>query len=242
MATNKDILTDVQPIIIPGITTYSPDKKTITYSPQPDSAKLYFKYLERNDPTLYASTVAVLRARGITSKADIQKAFNAAVDWTQAPGTNNGNPWDYFNLVTGDDLNDPTQQPKYGTTKQVQETTTQYTDSSAAADANKVFKTELGREASAAEIAKYKAGVNAAAAKEPQKYEGYTTTSPGVKGASLGVSTTKATSTTGFDPTAFAQNFARSMPDYAESFAARTFLNLIDQSLVDPTRVGQVIE
>ena len=64
---------------------------------------------------------------------------------------------------------------------------------------------------------------------------GKTTTAPG---SSISVGS----QTTGFDPTEFAKSYARSAPDYAENFAIRTFLGLIDQSLSDPNRIGQVIQ
>jgi hypothetical protein len=105
---------------------------------------------------------------------------------------------------------------RYGTTKQTQINETEYSTSSAAADINQTFRKEIGREASQAEILGYQKGVNQRAAKEPSRSVGTTTTAPGS-------SITKMKTTTGFDPTMFAQNYARSMPDYAESFAARTF-------------------
>jgi hypothetical protein len=100
---------------------------------------------------------------------------------------------------------------------------------------------ESGRTASANEIAAGTAAMNAAAMKEPGIFEGTTTTSPGGKGFELGQSVTKGTQTTGFDPTMFARNFARSQPDFAESFAAKNFLKLISGLLTDPNAIGAVV-
>ena len=130
---------------------------------------------------------------------------------------------------------------KYGTTKSRTETTTQYSPSNAADYLSKTFESEIGRTATKEEIDAYIKGVNAAAKKEPSIYEGTTTTAPG-KGGLLGTSTTKATNTTGFDPAIYAQNFARSRPDFAESFATKSFLKIIQGVLKDPNAIGTVVE
>jgi hypothetical protein len=85
-------------------------------------------------------------------------------------------------------------------------------------------------------------GANAAAKKEPSIYDGFTTTTGPAKGASLGTSTSKGTQTTGFDPAIYAQNFARSRPDFAESFATKNFLKIIQSLLKDPNAIGTVVE
>ncbi len=54
---------------------------------------------------------------------------------------------------------------------------------------------ELGRTASANEIAAGTAAMNIAAKKEPSIFEGTTTTAPGGKGFELGQTTTKGTQT-----------------------------------------------
>lgn len=164
---------------------------------------------------------------------EVQKIWSDAVTWTQSPGTKNGNPVDYINLIQPGDY--APGQGQYGTTKQKQTYITEYSASQAASDANKVFKSELGREVTAKEAAEYQRLVNIEAAKQPSVTDATVTTAPGS-------SVTKATQQTGFDPTMFAQEFARSMPDYAENYAARNFLKLIDQALTDPTRIGTVVQ
>ena len=119
--------------------------------------------------------------------------------------------------------------------KQQQKYVTEYSTSSAAADLQQMFKAEVGRKATAEEIAAYQKQVNAKAAKEPSVTTGITTTSPGM-------STTTGTTQTGFNPTEFAREFAQSVPDYAENFAVSNFVKLIDQALSDPNRVGQVVQ
>lgn len=224
---------DIAPITIPWLKDANGN-----YQPIPGgatAAKKALPALRVNDPAKYNQLKQQLEyslGRKLTDK-EVNAIWSDAVDWTQSPGTNNGDPVQYFTKLTpgmyaaGDG--------QYGTTKQTQKYTTQFTPSQASSDLNKVYRSELGREATQAEIDSYLKGVNKAAQKEPSVTTGVTTTAPGA-------TSTTATQTTGFDPTQFAQNFARSMPDYAESFAVRSFMKLIDQSMTDPNRIGEVVQ
>lgn len=212
-------------------------------------AKNYFKNLRETNQAAYDALVNAAKIRGLPADSkSIKKIMDAAVDWTQslnnplrsqADGIDPAAYLDYLkpgSIDFGDSAG-----PKYGTSKQITEQTTQYSPSSGAQTISDTMEQELGRTASAAEIAAGTTGLNAAAMKEPSKYEGTTTTSPGGKGISLGQTVTKGTQTTGFDPTMFARNFARSQPDFAESFAAKTFLKLVSGLLTDPNAIGQVV-
>lgn len=191
--------------------------------------------------TYYDEVTATMARLGIAKK-DYQSAWDDAVTWAQTPGSGStGDPKMFMSLMNPADYADQTATKKYGTTKSKQTTVTQYSPSSAGADITKTFESELGRTATSAETAAYLKAVNEKAKKEPSVYEGTTTTSPGKGGVDQ--STTMATSSTGFDPTMFAQNFARSMPDYAESFAAKNVLKIIE-GLIGPDRtaIGKVVQ
>jgi hypothetical protein len=223
---------NVNGIAIPGFT-----KRKVS----PAEAKNWFANLPETNPAAYQKFVTAAAARGFaTDRKTLTKVWNKGVDWTQtlnnplASNPNGIDPSSYLDYATPAVLADDSSS-QYGTTKQTQIQTTEYSTSSAAADINKVYRTEVGREATAAEIAGYQKGVNERAAKEPSKYVGTTTTSPGS-------SVSKGVQKTGFDPTQFAQSYARSAPDYAENFAVKTFLDLIDQSLSDPNRIGSVVQ
>lgn len=240
MAGPTDYLYDtkynVNKIFLPGFTD-RPGGRGVSIS----EAKNWFANLPENNLAAYNLFAAQAAARGFsTDRKTLTKVWNKGVEWTQtvnnplAASTNGIDPKSYLDYANPASIaSDETS--KYGTTKQTQISTTEYSTSSAASDINQTFRKEIGREASASEIAGYQKGVNLEAAKSPTTVVGTTTTSPGA-------SITKSKSSTGFDPTMFAQSYARSMPDYAESFAARNFLNLIDQSLTDPTRIGQVVQ
>jgi hypothetical protein len=234
---NEDL--NYAPIILPGIPTGSGISDV--------QAKAWFKYTAAKAPkgsavrAYYDDFVSNAVRIGI-ARDKVQDAWEEAVNWTQAIGSGStGDPRMYLNSANPTDFADKTAVKKYGTTKSKQTTITEYSASGAAADVTKTFESELGRTATSAESAAYLKAVNEKAKKEPSVYTGTTTTSPGKGGVDQSVTT--ATSKTGFDPTVFAQNFARSMPDYAESFAAKNVLKIVE-SLIgsDRTAIGKVVE
>ena len=234
--TNTNPAMDLPAIQLPGLPR----------NPSDVEAKNWFKFVAPRAPKgseakkYYDSIVGILKGAGVAQK-DWAGVWADAVDWTQTIGNDsNGDPRKFFNTWSPGSYVDKSTK-KYGTTAQRTETTTQYSPSNAAADISRTFEQEIGRTASQAEIDAYIKGVNDAAKKEPAIYEGTTTTAPG-KGGILETSKTKATSTTGFDPTIYAQNFARSRPDFAESFATKNFLKIIQGLLKDPNAIGTVVE
>ena len=205
-------------------------------------AKDWFKFAKTRpgkDRMVYDAFVQGAKARGIPAKK-ISAVWSDALDWTQSLGSQTNSPDNYLDVLDPADYMDEEKQKKYGTSRQIQETTTQYSKSKAAADATEATKQELGREASAKEVAAYTNQVNLAAKKEPSIYDATTTTSPGKGG--VGLSKTTATNKTGFDPTMFAQNFARTLPDYAESYAAKNFLTAVQKVIGQAPTIEQGIQ
>jgi hypothetical protein len=231
---------NISPIKLPGINPEAGINDV--------QAKSWFKYSGATAKKgtearkYYERFIAILKKAGIP-ESKWQSVWNDAVDWVGTPGSGaTGDPSMYLNVWNpGDYTKGDGSTKKYGTTAQRSETTTQYSASNAADYLSKTFESEIGRTATKEEIDAYIKGVNAAAKKEPAIYEGKTTTAPG-KGGLLETSTTKATNTTGFDPSIYAQNFARSRPDFAESFATKNFLKIIQGLLKDPNAIGTVVE
>lgn len=207
----------------------------------PDEAKDWFKYLPTKNKALYNDFIADLARKGI-SKKYAQVVWNDAVGWTQSLGSTSGNPFEYLNVMDPSMYRAEGTGPKYGTQSVKDTRVTQYSGSSAAQQINDEIERRLGRRATQAEINAYTAGVNAAAKKEPSTYEGSTTTAAPKGKNTMGSTTSTGTQNTGFDPTMFARNFAMSRPDYAESFAANTFLGLVEKLLKDPNAIGQVVQ
>jgi hypothetical protein len=229
---------DTPPILLPGIKT----------GVDAQQAKDWFEFTAakaaKGTPArkYYDAFIARLAKAGIP-KSKYSSVWADAVAWTQAPGSGSkGDPALYqFNPS---DYTGSGAAKAPATSKSKVTTTTQYSPSSAGADANRSIEAELGRTASADEVAAYLKGVNEKAKLEPSVYSNTSTTKVTGSGAS-GVSNTvtQATQSTGFDPTIFAQNFARSLPDYAESFAAKDFLRIVE-GLIGPDRtaIGKVVE
>jgi hypothetical protein len=238
--TNRQTQMDLPAIDLPGMGPSSG-----TRSPSDTEAKSWFKFVgataKKGTPArkYYDDFTNYLKTAGVPQKY-WQQVWEDAITWTQTYGSgSDGKPIKFLDVWQVGNYQDQSQQ--YGTTKQTQSTVTSYSTSSAAADITSAYKSQLGFEPGAADIAAYRKAVNNAAKGEPATYAGTTTTAPG-KGGVISTSTSKGTSSTGFDPTQFAIEYARSNPEYAENFAARTFINLIDQALTDPNRIGQVVQ
>jgi len=241
--TPKTETLDVPPILVPGKTPGS------QLSLDAQQAKDWFQFTApkaaKGSPTrkYYDNFIARLAAAGIP-KDKYNSVWADAVSWTQARESGSkGDPALYqFNSADYADKSAGSKAP--GTSKSKTSTTTKYSASGAGADVNKATVSELGRTASSVEAAAYLKAVNEKAALEPSVYENTSKTTVTGSGAS-GVSNTVTTATqsTGFDPTIFAQNFARSLPDYAESFAAKNMLKIIE-SLIGPDRtaIGKVVQ
>ena len=242
--TNKQTGMDLPSIDLPGLGPSSG-----TRSPSDVEAKRWFKFVGAKakkgtqSRKYYDDFVNALKNAGIPQK-DWQSVWDDAIDWTQTYGSgSDGKPIKFLSGFNPSDYKDKDSSgPKYGTQKVRTETTTQYGPSNAADYINKNFEAEIGRTATKEEIDAYTKGVNAAAKKEPGIYEGFTTTTGPTKGASLGTTTSKGTQKTGFDPAIYAANFARSRPDFAESFATKNFLKIIEGLLKDPNSIGTVVE
>jgi hypothetical protein len=236
-----NVETDIAPIYLPWITDASGQPMPVPGgSTQALRALAALRVNDRKKYGILKAGIEYNLGRKVTDK-EVDGLWKRAVDWTQSPGTGNGNPVDYFNLLRPGDLESSSSGPRYGTQGFKNTQITEYSGSAAAQQISDEMERRLGRRATQAEIDAYKKGVNAAAKKDPSVTEGSTTTTAPKGKNTLGTSTTNQTSKTGFDPTMFARNFAMSRPDYAESFAANTFLGLVEKLLKDPNAIGQVI-
>ena len=227
-APNPSAVGRINPISLPGVSG----------GVSIDEGKAWFKFLKNNNRKRYDELIADIVSRGVPKSA-ASKVWSDALEWVSTIGSPSSNPEDYFDKIDPSDYLG--KEKKYGTTKVRDERVTQYSPSSGAQIVSDTMEQELGRTASANEITAGTTGMNLAATKEPSLYEGFTTTAPGGKGFELGSTSSKGTQTTGFDPTMFARNFARSQPDFAESFAAKNFLKLVSGLLTDPNAIGQVV-
>ena len=231
------------PITLPDETA----SKTGMQSWSPQQALDWFNFVAPKGAKGGAKNIYYNDVVGLMDRLGIPKdkraaAWADAIAWTQTPGSGSvGDPMDYFMGFVDVSRYGGGADSGYGTTKTKTSTVTQYSTSQATADLMQASRAELGMEATEADIQAYRKAVNKAAKAEPAIYTATTTTAPG-KGGVKAVSTTEGVSQTGFNPSQFAIDFARSNPDYAENFAVRNFMGLIEQSLRDPNRIGLVVE
>lgn len=117
---------------------------------------------------------------------------------------------------------------RYSTT-----TSTISPESAAATDIDTVFQAELGRRATDAEIRAYTKLLNKQQSANPQ-----TTVQAGTQKGNNRDGTT--TTTGGFDPARFAMEYAQSQPEYAENFAATTFMSVLDRAISSPNALDDI--
>lgn len=240
--TNRQTAMDLPAIDLPGMGPSSGKR-----SPSDVEAKRWFKFVGAKAKKgtqarkYYDDFINALKNAGVPQKY-WQSVWDDAIDWTQTYGSgSDGKPIKFLSSFDSNYYKDESSTKQYGTTKSQQSTVTEYSKSAAARDITSAYSSELGREAGANEIDAYQTAANKAAKGEPAVYTSTTTTAPG-KGGVISTSKSTAVSKTGFDPTRFAVEYARSNPDFAENYAVKNFINLIDKALSNPNRIGQVVE
>jgi hypothetical protein len=209
----------------------------------------------------YDLFTARLTALGVP-KSKWNSVWKDAVDWTQTVGANppliNGkaDPSGYLGVMDASDYAGSGTGPKYGTSINKQISTTQYSPSQAGSTVNRYIESEVGRTATKEEVDAYLSGVNAAAKASPTITSQKVTTTQGkgnlvpagakagakATSPNLGSTVTESMTSGEFDPSMYALNFARSRPDFAESFATKTVLGLINRILKDPNAIGEVVQ
>lgn len=112
-------------------------------------------------------------------------------------------------------------------------TTSLSPESAAAADLDTIFQSELGRRATDEEIRAYTIALN-----EQQKKNPSTSVTSGVQTGNNRTAST--TSTAAFDPTRFATEWAQSQPEWAETQAATTFMDLLDRAISSPNKLDDI--
>lgn len=246
---------DIPPIGLPGF----PNRGV-----EASEAYGWFKLVAAKSPKgtparkAYDLFTARLTALGVP-KSKWNSVWKDAVDWTQTIGSKpplvNGmaDPSGYLGILDPSDYSGGAKGPKYGTSINKQISTTQFSPSQAGDAINKYIESEVGRTATKEEVDAYLAGVNAAAKASPTITTQRVTTTPGqgnVRPAGgtgktspdLGSTVSESTTSGQFDPSMYALNFARSRPDFAESFATKSFLKIIQGVLKDPNAIGTVVE
>lgn len=96
------------------------------------------------------------------------------------------------------------------------------------------FRSELGRTGTKQEAVDFQKALNEQQSKNPtvSRTSGY---------SSGGSSTSNTVTTGGFDPTRFAQEYARSQEGYAERFAGISFMKILDDAISNPNIIDKIV-
>jgi hypothetical protein len=105
------------------------------------------------------------------------------------------------------------------------------TEAGRIADEN--FKSELGRGASADEVAAFQKALNEQQAANPTVQQQYNS---GGKNQSI-----RSTTSGGFDYTRFAREYAQSQEGYAERYAGQTFMKILDTAIGNPNALDRMV-
>jgi hypothetical protein len=105
------------------------------------------------------------------------------------------------------------------------------TEAGRIADEN--FKSELGRGASADEVAAFQKALNEQQAANPTVQQQYNS---GGKNQSI-----RSTTSGGFDYTRFAREYAQSQEGYAERYAGQTFMKILDAAIGNPNALDRMV-
>lgn len=189
----------------------------VTWAQLPD-------YLFATDREAWKDLTDKIKATGYTSWVDVLRGASVA----QMPFE------DFMSYAA--DMNDKFGEPGPGSGGPTSSTTTSTTlssESSAAATIDNVFQQELGRMATPDEIRAFQKALNEQQAKSPMVSQ-YSNSG----GSNQTISSTQSG---GFDAARFATEWAQSRPEYAETQAATSFMDLLDRTIANPNAVSQLI-
>lgn len=177
---------------------------------------------------------ASMQSLGYSKDSEILSVLSKGADYTGYFGSNTTDP-QVFAYGVGGPTPSGGGRGSGGPFTQSQTNVSLSSASQSAGIADQVFRQELGRRASDKELQAFQKALNAAQQANPAK----TVTS----GVSSGSNTTSSTtSKSGFDPARFATEYAQSRPDYAENFAASTFMDRMTAAINNPSAISRRIE
>ena len=192
-------------------------------------ALLAFDYMDVNDPVSWNMYRQILADRGYsTDSASVLAQAKRAALWA-SDGYNQGKSiFDFFVALP------PSGNPAGGPKSQTQRVVNLSNRGDAAATLNNAYQQMLGRMASDKEIKAFQKALNDLEGKNPS----VTSTSSVNDGSNASYSTK---SSGGFNASQFAADWAMSRPEYAETFAATTFMDVVE-NLVNsgPSLEGRV--
>jgi hypothetical protein len=198
----------------------------------PDKAKAFWEVQAVQGTEAWQKASRALKSLGYKTNSQMLSALNRGIDYTQNPEAATEDP---FTWITAQEARDSGGSGSSGPYTQVQTSTNISSPSRARTTANAAFESEIGRMATKEESTQFQQALNLAE-------QGSPTTSV-TNGVSRGRNTTSSTKTTGgFDAAAFGRDWARSQSDFAESYAAGSFMGLLDKVISQPNAIEQIMK
>jgi hypothetical protein len=200
----------------------------------PDTAKSWWQAQAVQGTDAWNTTSKALKGLGYKTNSQMLSAISRGIDYTQNPYSGTDDP---FSWISAQEASSGSGggSGSGGPYTQVQTSTRLSSPSAARTAANAAFESEIGRMATKDESTQFQQALNLAE-------QGSPTTSV-TSGVSRGRNTTSSTKTTGgFDAAAFGRDWARSQSDFAESYAAGSFMSLLDRVISQPNAIEQIVK
>ena len=203
----------------------------------PSQFKQWIQVQKVNNTFEWRQYQAAMQSIGFKKDSDILAALSKGADYTSYYGSGTTDPLAYSFGIGGPERSGGGGGGGGGPFSQSQTSVSLSSASEAAGIADRIFQEELGRRASDAELRAFQRALNEAEKANPAQVT--------TQGTTSGRNTTSSTTSRGgFDPSRFATEYAQSMPDYAENFAASTFMDRLSAVIRNPSviadRVGGI--
>jgi hypothetical protein len=240
---------DDEKVRLPLVWTVNSDGKPNASGPggfaDPDVAKNELQIWYENDTPQWKQIRKDYLAMGVTGKNDqeidakIYRLVSDGIDFTQVPGSGISDPYEYTNTRSGMDILDGNNRggsgAAYGPYRYESTDVALSSESQALEILDQAYQQYLGRVATGEEAQAFKEALNMMEQMNPAKSV--------IEGVS-GKRSDSRTQTTegGFNPRAFAREYTMASPEYANTFAATTFMNALNSFLDEPNAVEQRIE
>jgi len=211
----------------------------------PDVAKQELQIWYENDTPEWKIIRKDYLEMGVTGRtpeevdAKIYRLVSDGIDFTQVPGSGITDPYDYTNTKSGMEIMEGSSRGggggSYGPYSYESTDVALSSDSGAMEILDQTYQQYLGRVATTEEGQAFKQALNMMEQMNPSR-----SVIEGVSGK--GTDTRTQTTEGGFNPRIFARDYAMATPEYANTFAANTFMTALNSFLEEPNAIEQRIE
>jgi len=210
----------------------------------PDVAKQELQIWYENDTPQWRQIRKSYVGMGVTGRtpeevdAKIYRLVSDGIDFTQVPGSGITDPYEYTNTKSGMEIMEGSSSGgggSYGPYSYESTDVALSSDSGAMEILDQAYQQYLGRVATTEESQAFKQALNMMEQMNPAK-----TVIEGVSGKDTDSRTQ--TTQTGFNPRVFAREYTMATPEYANTFAANTFMTALNSFLEEPNAIEQRIE